>query len=386
MTRLEELGFSNLARMELFLWDLEIFLQIQRILKEQVVLKGGAAAQFYLPVENQRTSIDIDMLCSAETVRIQSTLEKIEEKFEGKGDFFKAHVYKPIAPKTDLPILTYYMTVPSVCTGKELFGKHAGVQEIKIEFHLTQGPSPTHSISSPSIFAVKTDLTYQILPLNDLFGDKLTTLGPNTIGIPWERADEIIKQIYDLASLIEYRWQEIDFTAVRKTFLARAKSEAKLRGLSIKTADIFSDISDQMKRISLIDFENDQAIVRLINNFQSLYLRKNLNQSPAQWAIIGSKISLMIDFLSRNIDGKDLFDRLNQQEREIEFRTITGTERGMIIRKFKEEFLQNFGSQGTYPSKILKGKNPTRILWMIITLENIEEVCSWIDKFSKGLK
>ena len=53
--RLEKLKFNSLARMELFLWDLEIFLQIQAILKDKIVLKGGAAAQFYLPIEYQRT-------------------------------------------------------------------------------------------------------------------------------------------------------------------------------------------------------------------------------------------------------------------------------------------------------------------------------------------
>ncbi len=53
--RMEELGFKNMARMELFLWDLELFLQIQKILGDRIVLKGGAATQFYLPIKAQRT-------------------------------------------------------------------------------------------------------------------------------------------------------------------------------------------------------------------------------------------------------------------------------------------------------------------------------------------
>jgi len=73
--RSEAVGFTNLSRLELFLWDLEIFLQLQKILKDKIVLKGGAAAQFYLPVENQRTSIDIDMICSAAEAEIKRGLE-----------------------------------------------------------------------------------------------------------------------------------------------------------------------------------------------------------------------------------------------------------------------------------------------------------------------
>lgn len=54
--RLEKLKFYSLTRMEVFLWDLEIFLQLQSMLKDRIVLKGGAAAQFYLPIEYHRHS------------------------------------------------------------------------------------------------------------------------------------------------------------------------------------------------------------------------------------------------------------------------------------------------------------------------------------------
>ena len=109
--RLEELNFNNLARMELFLWDLEMFLQIQDILKERVVLKGGAAAQFYLPVEYQRTSVDIDMVCSAGKEEIVDVLGSIEKKFNGKDNLFNAREHSPREPKTDLPMFTYYILI-----------------------------------------------------------------------------------------------------------------------------------------------------------------------------------------------------------------------------------------------------------------------------------
>jgi len=134
--RLAKLKFNSLARMELFLWDLEIFLQIQAILQDKIVLKGGAAAQFYLPIEYQRTSVDIDMICAMGIEEVEKVLEAIERKFKGTKELFKAQPHTPKDPKTNLPMMTYYMEVPSVCTEKELFGKKiAGAQEIKIEFH-----------------------------------------------------------------------------------------------------------------------------------------------------------------------------------------------------------------------------------------------------------
>ncbi|MDD2957782.1 MAG: hypothetical protein PHR92_04725 [Lachnospiraceae bacterium] len=73
--RMQEYGFKNMGRMELFLWDLELFLQIQNILGDRIVLKGGAATQFYLPIEAQRTSVDIDMLFFGTEEEINKTLD-----------------------------------------------------------------------------------------------------------------------------------------------------------------------------------------------------------------------------------------------------------------------------------------------------------------------
>lgn len=109
--RLERLRFNNLARMELFLWDLEIFLQIQTILKDKIVLKGGAAAQFYLPVEYQRTSVDIDMICTADQEAVEKALASIEGRFKGTNDLFMARLHKPKNPKATLPMMTCYMDV-----------------------------------------------------------------------------------------------------------------------------------------------------------------------------------------------------------------------------------------------------------------------------------
>jgi len=45
LKRKERLGLTNEARIELFLWDLEIFCQLYKRLGDRLVLKGGAAAQ-----------------------------------------------------------------------------------------------------------------------------------------------------------------------------------------------------------------------------------------------------------------------------------------------------------------------------------------------------
>jgi hypothetical protein len=380
--RLKQLEFNSLARMELFLWDLEIFLQIQSILKEKIVLKGGAAAQFYLPLDYQRTSVDIDMICATGIEEVETALSSIEQRFGGTNDLFKPRPHKPKDPKAHLPMMTYYMDVPSVCIEKELFGKKtAGTQEIKIEFHFTDEPLVIHRISSARIFALETQETYQILPVDDLIGDKLTTLGPNTIGIPAERADEQIKQLYDISWLLKFNWGNIDLSRVRKSFLARAKSEAKQRSLTANMREIFSDMTVQMKQLSVMDLENDRKLLKLINDFQSLYVRKEQNRSPGEWAIIGAKIRLLLDYLSRNKDATKPLNSLFQCEQSLEFNHLQGLEKGQLARRFREEFSKKFEQYSDYPAKILKGKSPARILWAVVNMDNVDELIAWIRRF-----
>ncbi|MBE0427395.1 MAG: nucleotidyl transferase AbiEii/AbiGii toxin family protein [Nitrospirae bacterium] len=384
--RFNELGFNNLARMELFLWDLEIYLQIQDILQDKVVLKGGTAAQFYLPIDYQRTSIDIDMVCSVDEPTIQSALSDIERKFDGEGSLFKFRPHNPETPKTALPLLTYYLDVPSVCSGKELFSGSIDSQEIKIEFFMHEKLPLIHRISSPNIFAFETDKTYQILPLNVLTGDKLTTLGPNTIGIPLDRFDEYIKQTYDIDALINFQWEGIDFNQIKEYFMYRAKLESSYRHIDFKINNIVSDILAQMKDLSSVDIDKNEELKKLINDFQSLYLRKSIIRSVSEWAIVGAKLHILLEFLFLKEDGKDKLRDIFALENKLAFEKIQGVERGKIIGEFNDTFSHKFEKYSKWTAKILKGKNPKRIFWAVISSNNIEEVGSWINDFIKSKK
>lgn len=182
--RMDEFGFKNMARMELFLWDLELFLHIQKILGDKIVLKGGAATQFYLPRESQRTSVDIDMLFFGTEEEITDTLNQIEELLGTEEGLFKFHKHTPKNPKTTLPLHTYYTDIPSVLTSAERNVKEAEYphQELKIEFILQPDKWEFEKRTGENIFAVESHWAYQILPLSHLFADKLTTMGCGTIG------------------------------------------------------------------------------------------------------------------------------------------------------------------------------------------------------------
>lgn len=96
--------------------------------------KGGAAAQFYIPITSQRTSVDIDMICLAPREAVRNAIQEIETELNGKGELFKFRKHEPQNPKVVLKALeTFYVTVPSVCDTKELYDR-GGKQAVKIEF------------------------------------------------------------------------------------------------------------------------------------------------------------------------------------------------------------------------------------------------------------
>lgn len=229
--RMEEFGFKNMARMELFLWDLELFLQLQKLLGDKIVLKGGAATQFYLPRQIQRTSVDIDMLFYGTEQEIEDTLKQLEELLGTENGLicFRKHI--PKRPKTTLPLHTYYVDVPSVLTNAERNVKEKELphQELKIEFILYPEKCEFKKRTGENIFAVNSNWEYQILPLNDLFADKLTTIGCETIGVQNDRMDEQVKQFYDIMMLTKYCISEIDCSAVGKKYMELSDMEWSIR-------------------------------------------------------------------------------------------------------------------------------------------------------------
>ena len=372
LERCTKYGFSNIKRVEMFLWDLEMFLQIQSILGDKVVLKGGAATQFYIPIDYQRTSIDIDLLCFCNESVIQETINKIEEKFSGYGDLFKFKRYIPKNPATKLPLYTYYMKVPTICTEEELRDK---TQEIKIEFMITDKTLNINYVKAPTIFALETDEEYQILPINDLFGDKLTTLGPNTIGIPMEQ----IKQVFDIHSLLIFNIDELYFESVKNNFLEIALVQCGSREIEYNLDKILEDIFIQLKKLSEIDYIDKNELLSEINNFQSLYLRKSVNRPRGEWAVIGKQLLLLFEFIFRHEYGKDNFVKVLELDEKIKFEYLEGIKRREFIMKVKENLINKFSYNSGLNPKILKGKDIKRVLWDIIKVDDLNEIAEFIN-------
>jgi len=372
-SRMKLYGLGNIVRLELFLWDLEIFLQIQEILKGRVVLKGGAAVQFYLPVEIQRTSVDIDMIFCGTKDEILSALKVIENKLGADDRYFRFREHVPNAPKTELSLYTFFLPIPSVCYENEL-RVNTGKQEIKVEFISYPCKIEISKVTGQRIFAVESDKEYNVLPLNNLLADKLTTLGPKSIGIQDERMDEQIKQLFDIHALMIFNMDALNFDIIREKYMERAKIEADSRKIGFNESNIIADALTQLRRLSKIDDGEDKELKKHINDFQSSYIVRNGRKSRAEWAVVGEQIKYLMELIFIHKMSKSKLQKAFEIESLLSFRHLSGADRGRNILEFKNILIREYASYSIIDPKILKGKSPSRIFWSILTPENIDQI------------
>lgn len=374
--RMKLYGFKNMARLELFLWDLELFLQIQELLGDRIVLKGGAATQFYLPREAQRTSVDIDMIYSGTRDEVNAALRKIEEKL-GTENLLKFREHIPKNPKTNLPMNTFYADIPSVLTDKErnVSDKKTGVQELKIEFIMESEKCDFTKRTGENIFAVNSKFKYQILPVSSLFADKLTTIGSETIGVQNDRMDEQVKQFYDVMMLTKYCLDCLDAGAVFGKYWKRAKQEwdDRMPQEAFSIENVIADVRRQLYRYSMVDNGEDTELKKYINDFKGLYLNSKVEFTPQSVACGAAMIRLMYELLFREQDWRMVKKALNM-ETKLTLDQYEGKEKGDKIRELRMELIQEFGSYSAIAPDILKGKNLKRVFWAVVDVDNLDEI------------
>lgn len=382
--RMEEFGFKNMARMELFLWDLELFLHIQKILGDKIILKGGAATQFYLPRDAQRTSVDIDMLFFGTEEEIKKTLRKIEEYLGTEDELFYFHKHSPKNPKTNLPLHTYYTKVPSVLSNAERNMERESIpyQELKIEFILQPEKWEYERRTGENIFAVNSSWNYQILPLDYLFADKLTTLGCNTIGVQNERLDEQVKQFYDIMMLSRNCISEMQCSVVKEKYLKRAEQEwntrkitlgSTLEGRDYEPKYIVKDVEKQLLRYQQADSGEDAELKKFINDFHSLYLNRKVQYDPKTVACGASLVRLMYELMISGM-GWDKVKQALEIEKKLGMEHLSGPEKGQKIRKLRNQFIQEFGKDSVIPASTLKGKDLKRVFWAVVNIDNLNKI------------
>jgi len=356
-------GFVNPLAVELFLWDLELAAQLQESSGE-IILKGGAAAQLFVPVEKQRGSVDIDMTANLDADSLDGLIKEVESRM-GRVKF---ELYKPKRPKVGLNARTYYAHTDSVTQSERL--------RVKLDFMLKDLDLPTEEVSGVQTFAVKTSKIRCYRP-EVLVGDKLLTLARGSIGLK-DLAD-YPKQVYDLSMLIDcpefVKFEDI-IQAVRKI----TPIEAKIAGAKIDDVSALGDVIDFVdKELAPIDTSRPNRELRSkLEGFEQFFIPSSQKVSLQEWSARSLRIRFVAALVQSRSKGRF---RTKQCEsllrRANEFVSKLGDARGDEAERLRKDLLAFQKTRLPY-FKELRGKPLHRVFWQVLTLDNIDKIINLI--------
>jgi hypothetical protein len=206
------------------------------------IFKGGTALMLLFG-SAKRLSIDIDIIVPDKDSDLSSILEKICK------DYGLSH-YKMDERNPDMVIDKehYKLYFESVIEEKESYVLLDVLREAIHYKTIIDIP-----ISSSFVSTEGQDLKVRVPDINNILGDKLTAFAPSTTGIPYRKGEkemgmEIIKQLYDIASLCDRADNPVEISEVFTSFV---QTELYYRNKKYSVADVIEDIIDNSMEICL---------------------------------------------------------------------------------------------------------------------------------------
>jgi hypothetical protein len=363
LRRAKEYEYPNPMAVEYFLWDCELAAQLQSVCGD-LVLKGGAATQLHLPLERQRGSKDIDIVTTLEIEDVARIVEEVAKTFEGCSKFV---LHKPQKPTPNLPLLTYFAHVPSkVDPEREEL-------DVKIDFLCKCPKLRSETLDAVKTYALETK-PIKCSTAGTLTGDKLLSLAEGSIGLDIE--ESYPKQIYDVDALLES-------CEISATFISDFKeavdcltvTEASYRNIGVTTNVVLEDVMRAMDKYSLVDMPSGNAgIKQEIDSFQQFYVNGSQRKRKDEWSTKALRIKFFARLTQRLCIGEisnahvaELIAKSRAVEENLDKVTGDG------IPKLRKEIL-TLAQTKILHFKDLKGKPLRRVLWQILTPENINDI------------
>ncbi len=353
--RTKKYGFPQPWLVEMLVWNFEMLRQLLSI-SDSFVLKGGAAAQMHLPPDQQRASVDIDLITGLKPKEIDKIFDKLTKLAFVKS--VKRH--EPKKAKHALPTVTYLIDLPST-TKKE------GIQ-LKVDILFEEIDSYRIAlIEDKELFALKTGKGIPCITLGSLTADKLLTLASKSIGIGDERQDELPKHVYDLNHLLSLIKSE-DFNDLLFSFERIAKAEMKFRGLNHDLNEVITHVDETLDEFSKANIKGNRA-KKLINDFQSAYVSKNAQTNLQAWTINCLRLRYLLKIIKEimvNKKGaKESFKRFTECEAEL---TALVKKSAKDRKELRESLLSKAKDKIPY-WKQLKGLSEERLFLELKQLE-----------------
>ena len=361
LARAAKYGFANPLAVELFLWDLEVAAQLQSSSRD-LILKGGAAAQVFVPPEKQRGSRDIDIVTSLDEDVVEGIMRSTLAPLEGVS--FKPHT--PKKPKKGLPLRTYFVSTRSAVQTKPL--------EVKADFLLEDIPLSAVETRGVETFAVTT-ATLRCFRPETLVGDKILTLANGSIGL--ENMADCPKHIYDICALLESpRFHEFEHTIAAIETLTPV--EGRIRGIDVAPDRALSDVVRFAEtKLGPIDTSMaDEDLTSRFEAFEQFFAPRGQKATLQEWSARALKVrfvaSLARATLADQMSPAEAMKSIGLAlEHETKLRLVAGDE-AAEIRKL---LLRHQKAKVPY-FKELRGKPVHRVFWQVVTPANLDELVS----------
>ncbi|HMD67916.1 MAG TPA: nucleotidyl transferase AbiEii/AbiGii toxin family protein [Chitinivibrionales bacterium] len=190
--------------------------------------KGGNSLLLVLG-EPMRFSIDVDIATDETPAAIEAALDKIVRDCR----VFVRWTKRQHKTKPWLPLASFYLFYKSLYVkDEEAF--------VMLDAQLTQSPYATRRTPVVCGELYESTVTAEVPLAASIIGDKLLTLGPETLGIPVGKGKESqrLKHVFDVSRLLAENPLLED---IRRSFTACVKHENALQEKSLTAGQILSD-------------------------------------------------------------------------------------------------------------------------------------------------
>ncbi len=383
--RASQFGFSQASEVEVFAWALELCGQLQAVAGRSLVLKGGAAAQLYLPLEKQRASVDLDFVSSLPSDEVKQLLHDFSARFAVAHPYFLFREYIPEAPEVGLPMESYFVAVPASLSqpGVEIAGPPG--RDVKVDILYLDEPLGTQEVAQRATFALDLAFSPYCFSVGTLIGDKLLTLATDSIGIPATRAADLTKQLYDLDHLTRVGVDESTMGDMCQAIKVLVPIESRYRGIQVDVPAVIRQIRETLIGWASVDLGAASPEVKWhITAFQGNYLRAEARLPVYGWAIRALRLRLVLDCVEEALlkgrlaacEQVRLADRL---EAHVRGDHLEPEDRGPHRERVRKTLLDHFSEMTGLRRREFKGRPLERILWQMVSLQNLETLADALE-------
>lgn len=248
---------NNIGNLEKAIFSLEYLGQLRKAGLD-FIFKGGSAIQVVLGEKWIRLSVDADICSNTSQEALTEVLDSIYQKFNKDAFSFEPREIKLAG---SIPFYSYIFKAPSITATEETRTCLLDVMGIKPNYATTQLDLKTSFFDS--------DITLTTPTVGALLGDKLTTIGPNTMGrrlADSRNGVEYAKHFYDIKNL-----QEVDFSfkECSQAFHESIEVQSKIRSKDFSVSECCEDMLFTCQVASLPQRIGEQLIAKLPSKLRS---------------------------------------------------------------------------------------------------------------------